>query len=51
VREADIILVLEQGRLVEWGTHAELLERGGAYARSNAVQLLALGQPRQSNPR
>ncbi|MBI4321756.1 MAG: ABC transporter ATP-binding protein [Chloroflexi bacterium] len=29
---ADVILVLDQGRLVEMGTHAELLARGGLYA-------------------
>jgi ATP-binding cassette subfamily B protein len=29
---ADVILVLDAGRLVERGTHAELLERGGLYA-------------------
>src|SRR6266704_2814127 len=37
--DADQILVLERGRLVERGTHAELLPRGGAYARMWALQL------------
>jgi len=30
---ANLILVLDKGRLVESGTHAELLERGGLYAK------------------
>jgi ATP-binding cassette, subfamily B, bacterial len=32
VRDADQIVVLERGAIVERGTHAELLERGGLYA-------------------
>lgn len=33
IRSADRIVVLEQGRVVEQGVHAQLLESGGAYAR------------------
>jgi ATP-binding cassette subfamily B protein len=32
VRDADLIVVLDRGRIVERGTHAELLELGGRYA-------------------
>jgi ATP-binding cassette subfamily B protein len=35
---ADTILVLDQGRIVERGTHAQLLARGGLYARLSASQ-------------
>ncbi|WP_313544921.1 ABC transporter ATP-binding protein [Leifsonia aquatica] len=31
IRDADLILVMEAGSIVEQGTHAELLARGGAY--------------------
>jgi ATP-binding cassette, subfamily B, bacterial MsbA len=33
VMRADVILVLEQGRVVEQGRHAELVARGGLYSR------------------
>jgi ATP-binding cassette, subfamily B, bacterial len=33
IRDADVILVLDRGRVVEHGGHAELLARRGAYAR------------------
>jgi ABC-type transport system involved in Fe-S cluster assembly fused permease/ATPase subunit len=39
VMDADQILVLDQGRIVESGTHRELLERDGAYAQMWALQL------------
>jgi ABC-type multidrug transport system fused ATPase/permease subunit len=32
VADADLILVMDSGRLIESGSHAELLERGGQYA-------------------
>ena len=38
VMGADLICVVEAGRIVERGTHAELLARGGAYARIHAIQ-------------
>lgn len=38
IESADCILVMEQGRVVEQGTHAELLEKGGAYADLYACQ-------------
>jgi ATP-binding cassette subfamily B multidrug efflux pump len=31
IRDADVILVMDAGRIVEQGTHTELLARGGAY--------------------
>ncbi len=38
VRMADRILVVEGGKLMEEGSHAELLERGGIYARLFSLQ-------------
>jgi len=39
VMDADEIIVLDQGRIVERGRHAELLARGGEYARMWTLQL------------
>ncbi len=38
IEKADQILVMDQGRIVERGTHAELLAVNGAYARLHATQ-------------
>ena len=38
IEQADRVLALEGGRLVEQGTHAELLATGGLYARLHAMQ-------------
>jgi subfamily B ATP-binding cassette protein MsbA len=40
VRRADVIHVLDAGRIVESGSHEELIARGGAYAKLYELQLL-----------
>ena len=41
VQKADRIVVLDQGRIVEQGTHTTLLARSGVYARLAGLQLLS----------
>ncbi|WP_370873074.1 ABC transporter ATP-binding protein [Arthrobacter bambusae] len=41
IRDADLILVMDHGRIVEHGTHRSLLERGGYYARLHEAQFAA----------
>jgi ATP-binding cassette subfamily B protein len=43
VRRADLILVMDQGRIVERGRHEELLERGGLYRQIHDLQLIQQG--------
>ncbi len=45
VRAADQILVVESGRIVERGTHDELLAAGGRYAELHRTQFATHGEP------
>jgi ATP-binding cassette, subfamily B, bacterial MsbA len=41
VENADRIVVLDQGRIVEMGSHNDLLDRGGLYAALHGMQFNA----------
>jgi ATP-binding cassette, subfamily B, bacterial MsbA len=47
IERADLILVMEEGRIIERGTHAQLLTAGGAYTKLHAMQFL---EPEDQNP-
>jgi len=49
IREADRILVIHKGHLVEQGTHEELLATGGLYAALHSVQFAEAGEPADSD--
>jgi len=46
---SDKIIVLDRGRIVEEGSHKELLERGGIYSRVCAIQSMAYGKEVDDN--
>jgi len=51
VRPADVIVVLDRGRIVEQGSHTELLARGGVYAGLYELQASAyLSTDRRDEP-
>lgn len=51
IRDADLILVMDHGRIVEQGTHHSLLQLGGHYARLHEAQFAAGGGELAAMPR
>ncbi|EXI68531.1 MAG TPA: lipid A export permease/ATP-binding protein MsbA [Candidatus Accumulibacter phosphatis] len=50
IERADLILVMDQGSIVERGTHAELLAANGHYARLHAMQFEEAEEAQQTMP-
>jgi len=48
VRRADLIVVMDKGRIVERGTHNELLKAGGLYKEIHDLQLVQRGEIRHN---
>ena len=50
IQNADLIIVLDQGKIVEMGTHEELLAKGRLYTRLHQVQFRLQGSPPRPKP-
>src|SRR5205085_10488006 len=50
ILRADQILVYERGRIVERGTHRQLIARGGLYARLYHEQFASVGKAEPESP-
>jgi len=50
IEKADVILVMEQGEIIERGSHAELLAKQGAYASLHALQFSEAKTSHNSTP-
>jgi ATP-binding cassette subfamily B protein len=50
VQHADVIIVMDKGRVIESGSHAELITRGGAYAALVAATAMPQPQPQVRPP-
>jgi ATP-binding cassette, subfamily B, bacterial MsbA len=51
IRKANKILVMERGRIIQTGTHNELLEQGGTYKRLYELQFAEEDIPQENSPK